>query len=136
MKRIPQENYYYSVENIDFKARPHRSEGTYSKYASLDDKIDDLHYYTTYIKFGLGRASYDAAHEIRTRHLTREDAIRLVKKFDGEVPTRYFEEVMDYIDMDPQRFKQLVEEARSPHLWKKENNEWKLRNPIWESDTG
>lgn len=135
LKWIPQENYYYSVENIDFKARPHRSEGTYSKYASLDDKIDDLHYYTTYIKFGLGRASYDAAHEIRTRHLTREDAIRLVKKFDGEVPTRYFEEVMDYIDMDPQRFKQLVEEARSPHLWKKENNEWKLRNPIWESDT-
>ncbi len=135
LKWIPQENYYYSVENTGFKARPHRTEGTYSKYASLDDKIDDLHYYTTYIKFGIGRATYDAAHEIRTRHLTREDAIRLVRKFDGEKPTRYFDEIMEYIDMDPERFNQLVEEARSPHLWKKENKEWKLRHPIWESDT-
>lgn len=134
LKWIPQENYYYAVENTGFKARPHRSEGTYSKYASLDDKIDDLHYYTTYIKFGLGRASYDAAHEIRTRHLTREDAVRLVKKFDGEFPTRYFQEVMDYIDMEPDRFKQLVEEARSPHLWKKEDGEWTLRHPVWEAD--
>ena len=36
---------------------PERSEGTYSKYASIDDKIDDLHYYTTFIKFGIGRTT-------------------------------------------------------------------------------
>ena len=37
-----------------------RTPGTYSKYNSIDDKIDDFHYYTTYIKFGIGRATYDA----------------------------------------------------------------------------
>jgi hypothetical protein len=32
--------------------------GSYSKYSSIDDKIDDFHYYTTFIKFGIGRATY------------------------------------------------------------------------------
>ena len=56
-KWIPQEAYYYAVDNTGFKARPFRSQGTYSKYSSIDDKIDDLHYYTTFIKFGIGRAT-------------------------------------------------------------------------------
>ena len=29
--------------------------------SSLDDKIDWLHYHTTTIKFGIGRATYDSA---------------------------------------------------------------------------
>ena len=32
--------YYYAVEKTDFKPNPVRTEGTYTKYASLDDKID------------------------------------------------------------------------------------------------
>ena len=56
LKWISQEAYYYSVENSNFKSRPYRSQGTYSKYSSIDDKIDDLHYYTTFIKYGLGDA--------------------------------------------------------------------------------
>ena len=104
MKWTPQEAYYYATENTRFKARPFRSEGTYSKYNSIDDKIDDLHYYTTYIKFGIGRASADASQEVRNKHLLREEAVALVKKFDGEFPNRYFNETMDYLDMDPEYF--------------------------------
>lgn len=134
LKWIPQEAYYYAVENTEFQARPYRTQGTYSKYNSIDDKIDDLHYYTTYIKFGLGRATYDASQEIRNKHLTREEGVALVKRYDGEFPDRYFQEVMDYIGMDPEHFFELCEEARSPHLWKKVNGEWKLRHPVWETE--
>ena len=87
---MPQEAYYYAVENSGFKARPFRSQGTYGKYQSIDDKIDDLHWYTTYIKFGLGRASYDASQEIRNNHIDREEAIALVNKFDGEFSRKIF----------------------------------------------
>jgi N-acetyl sugar amidotransferase len=127
IKWTPQESYYYAVENTGFRARPFRTEGTYSKYNSIDDKIDDLHYYTTYIKFGLGRSSYDASQEIRNNHLTREEGVALVHRFDGEVPERYFREVMDYIGMDPNRFHELCDKFRSPHLWENENGEWMLR---------
>lgn len=129
LRWTPQEAYYYAVEHMDFAANPFRTEGTYSKYNSLDDKIDGLHYYTTYIKFGLGRASYDASQEIRNRHLTREEGLQLVRRFDGEFPSRNFSEVMDYIEMDEQHFLDLCEQARSPHLWEKEGGEWKLRHP-------
>jgi len=128
IKWIPQEAYYYAVENIGFKARPFRTQGTYSKYSGIDDKIDDLHFYTTFIKFGIGRATYDAAQEVRNKHLTRDDAKALVKRFDGEFPDRYFNEIMEYLGMKPERFHQLCDEFRSPHLWKKVNGEWKLRH--------
>lgn len=131
IKWTPQENYYYAVRHTGFMPRPFRTQGTYSKYNSIDDKIDDLHYYTTYIKFGLGRASYDASQEIRNRHLTREEGVALVKRFDGEFPDRYFKEVMDYIGIDPDKFIKLCDKFRSPHLWVKSKGTWKLRNPIW-----
>ena len=46
---------------VSARANPVRTERTYSKYNSLDDRIDRFHCYTIFIKFGLGRASYDAS---------------------------------------------------------------------------
>lgn len=130
IKWTPQEAYYYAVENTGFQARPFRTQGTYSKYNSIDDKIDDLHYYTTFMKFGIGRATYDASQEIRNGHLTREEGIALVQKYDGEFPDRYFREIMDYLDIDPEQFMEWCDKARSPHLWEKVNGEWKLRHQV------
>ena len=130
MKWTPQEAFYYAVEHTGFEANPVRTEGTYSKYNSLDDKIDGFHYYTTFIKFGLGRASYDAAQEIRNKHLTREEGVALVRRFDGEFPARYFEEVMTYIGLEPARFHELCDQFRSPHLWTRESGDWKLRHQV------
>lgn len=132
-KWTPQECYYYAVEHTDFQARPFRTQGTYSKYNSIDDKIDDLHYYTTFIKFGIGRATYDASQEIRNKHLTREEGVALVKRFDGEFPDKYFKEVMGYLGIDPDYFIELCDKFRSPHLWKKENGEWTLRHAVWQN---
>jgi hypothetical protein len=130
LKWTPQESYYYAVENTGFEANPVRSEGTYSKYNSLDDRIDGLHYYTTYIKFGLGRASYDASQEIRNNHITRDEGVALVGRFDGEFPDKYFDEIMDALGMNPEEFLEICDKFRSPHLWKLENGEWKLRHTV------
>ena len=133
LRWTPQEVYYYAVENTGFQARPFRTQGTYSKYNSIDDKIDDLHYYTTFIKFGIGRATYDASQEIRNKHLTREDGIALVRKFDGEFPDRYFNEIMEYLEIDPDYFRnELADKFRSPHLWSRnENGIWQLRHNVF-----
>ena len=130
LKWTPQESYYYAVEHTGFEANPVRTEGTYSKYNSLDDRIDGFHYYTSYVKFGLGRASSDASQEIRNRHLTREEGVALVHRFDGEFPERYFREVMEYIGMKPERFLELCDEFRSPHLWERVGGEWRLRHRV------
>jgi N-acetyl sugar amidotransferase len=130
LRWTPQESYYYAVENTGFQARPFRTEGTYSKYNSIDDKIDDLHYYTTWVKFGLGRASYDASQEIRNRHLTREEGVALVRQFDGEMPSKYLDEVMDFIGMTREEFLALCDRGRSPHLWEKKGDKWALRHTV------
>ena len=130
LKWTPQEAYYYAVEHAGFEANPVRTEGTYSKYNSLDDKIDGFHYYTTFIKFGIGRATYDAAQEIRNRHLTREEGVALVRRFDGEFPEKYLQEVCEHIELKPERFLELCDEFRSPHLWSKEDGAWKLRHQV------
>lgn len=123
LKWHPQSAYYYAVEHGEFEAAPERTPGTYSKYNSIDDKIDDLHYFTTWIKFGIGRATYDAAQEIRSGDITREEGVALVHRFDGEFPGRFFDELCEYLSplgtvpMDKQRFLALAEEFKSPHLW-------------------
>ena len=130
LKWDPQEIYYYATQNCGFEANPERTEGTYSKYASLDDQIDGFHYFTSYIKYGLGRASMDAAQEIRNKKITREEGIALVKKYDGEFPKKYFNKILDYMDITEDYFWKLIDEARSPHLWMKDNNNWVLRYQI------
>ena len=133
VKWIPQEAYYYAVKNANFEPNPHgRSEGTYSKYASLDDKTDGFNYYTMFIKFGQGRATNDAAHEIRDGHLTREEGVSLVKKFDGEFPKLYFKEFLNYINLSEEKFHEVIDKNRSPHLWKKNSftNKWELLHQV------
>jgi len=144
----PQENYYYTIENSDdFVVSPERTLGTYTKNSSLDDKIDDLHYYTAFIKFGLGRVFYDAAQEIRNGDITLEEGKSLIKAYNGEYPMRFMEDYSKNLSVDFNKIpgaKNLIKEPRftkeyfdsvcdsfrSPHLWKKNNNNWVLKNPI------
>jgi N-acetyl sugar amidotransferase len=149
----PQNAYYFAVENGGFECSSERTAGTYSKYNSIDDKIDDFHYYTSYIKFSLGRCSSDASQEIRNDEITRNEGIALVRKYDGEYPTRFESEVFDYLTiterdfpkayhmfdhptMDRDYFFHLADKFRSPHLWKKEHGIWKLRHTVWNEEHG
>jgi N-acetyl sugar amidotransferase len=147
LKWHPQACYYYAVEHGGFEASPERTPGTYSKYNSIDDKIDDFHYYTTFIKFGIGRATYDAAQEIRSGDITRQDGVALVRKFDGEYPDRFESEIFKYlsldhaemridpsalgqVNMDRDYFSSLSDSFRSPHLWQKNGDKWVLRHQV------
>lgn len=147
----PQECYYFAVEHGGFQAAPERTAGTYSKYSSIDDKIDDLHYYTTFIKFGIGRATYDSSQEIRNQEIDREEAVALVKRYDGEYSERFEKENFQYLsinekefpiahkmfdhpNMDREYFSRMTDRFRSPHIWKFEGNNWKLRHTVFERD--
>jgi N-acetyl sugar amidotransferase len=147
LKWHPQSCYYYAVEHGGFQASPERTAGTYSKYNSIDDRIDDFHYYTTGVKFGIGRASYDASQEIRSGDIDRDEGVALVKRFDHEFPARFAEEIFRYLSiptrefpraskmfeepiMTEQYFNRLADTFRSPHLWKWVGNSWQLRYAV------
>jgi N-acetyl sugar amidotransferase len=145
LKWHPQAAYYFAVEKGGFRASPERTVGTYSKYNSIDDKIDDFHYYTTFIKFGIGRTTYDASQEVRSGDLEKEEALALIKRYDGEFPERWADEIFQYLSINEDEFPKahkmfehpimtreyfdaLADCFRSPHLWMRENGEWKLRH--------
>ena len=127
----PQECYYYATENTGFQSNSERTEGTYSKYSSIDDKIDMFHYLTTLVKFGIGRATYDAAQEIRNNKITREEGVQLVRKFDQEFPNKYFKDFLEYISISESEFHDILDQFRSPHLWEKIDGEWVLKHAVW-----
>tara|TARA_B100000575_G_scaffold289519_1_gene291427 strand:- start:73 stop:1275 length:1203 start_codon:yes stop_codon:yes gene_type:complete len=131
LKWDPQECYYYAAKNTGFRPNTERTEGSYSKYSSIDDKIDPFHYFLTHIKFGLGRASYDAAQEIRNEKITREEGINLVKKYDNEFPKKYFKEFLEYIEINEEEFFLTIDNFRSPHLWNKDGDKWKLLQKVF-----
>lgn len=128
----PQENYYYAKKYSNFVSNlDGRSEGTYTKFSSLDDKIDGQHYYTMFIKFGQGRAMNDACRDIRDGFITREEAILLMKKYDGEFPKKYFKEFLNYIDISEEKYWEIIDKSRPDHLWEKKNGKWHLKHAIW-----
>ena len=130
LKWTPQENYYYAAEHIGFEANEDRTEGTYSKYNSIDDKTDPFHYWTTLVKFGIGRTTYDAAQEIRNDHITREEGVALVRRYDQEFPHKYFADFLDYLGMDEAEFFEIADSFRSPHLWRHTGEGWQLRHQV------
>tara|TARA_E500000318_G_scaffold111353_1_gene129664 strand:+ start:497 stop:1930 length:1434 start_codon:yes stop_codon:yes gene_type:complete len=152
LKWHPQSAYYYSVEHGGFQASPERTPGTYSKYNSIDDKIDDLHYFCTHVKFGIGRATYDAAQEIRSQDILREEGVALAKRFDGEYPDRFEADNFAYMSITEDQFPvaaknfesqkmtrdyflHLADRFRSPHLWQRsETGEWSLRRTVWQQN--
>ena len=122
----PLKHYRVSEKECGFKALKHRSIGTFTNYAQLDDKLQELHAYLMQIKFGFGRSWSDACIEIRAGRMTREEGIRLTKKYDGEFPTEYLKDYLDYYKMTKKEFFDTVDSFRSPDIWKKVNGKWKL----------
>ena len=132
LRWVPQENFYYAVENTGFEPNEDRIEGTYQKYASIDDKTDGFFYYTRYIKFGVGRAMMDSSMEVRNGHISKEEGLDLIKQFDGEYPAKYEKEFLNYINMTKEEFEETCDNFRPDHLWTKKSNRWELKKYPWD----
>ena len=132
LKWVPQENFYYAVDNTGFQPNEKRIDGTYQKYQSIDDKTDGFFYYTAYIKFGCGRAMYDSSQEVRNGHLTKEEGLGLIKQFDGEFPKTHEKDFLDYISMTREEFDHICDKFRPEHIWEKKSNRWEMKKNPWE----
>ncbi|KKK79149.1 hypothetical protein LCGC14_2836390, partial [marine sediment metagenome] len=106
-----------------------RSDGNFIGWDSIDDSVDDLDFFMMHQKFGFGRATRMASRLIQGGHMTREDGLRLVRKYDGEFPKMYMPQILEYLDMDLAELMAVVEQHRNPELWKQENGEWQLKHP-------
>ena len=126
-KWVPHENYYYASENCGLNCDSERTEGTFTKYASLDDKLDEIYYYFQYLKFGFGRCTSDVNTEIRDGYITRDEGVNLVKLYDGEFPLRYLNEAIDYMGITREKFDSISDKFRDKKIWRKVAGKYKLK---------
>ena len=62
--------------------------------------------------------------------MTREEGIEMVKKYDGEFPDEYLDDYLRFYDMTEEEFFNVIDSFRSPDIWEKKDNKWKLKFEI------
>jgi len=126
----PYRNYLVAKEKYNLKDVASSNIGTFTNFAHNDQALSALHYYLMYIKYGIGRATSDASHEVRDGHITREEAVALVHRFDGEFPEKGFTTFLEYLDLTREEFWEITDRFRLDHIWEKKGNGWKLRKQV------
>lgn len=121
------ENYEYIKDKFDFMlAENGRTQGTFTNFDSLDDKIDNLYYYMQYVKFGFGRATRDACRMINNNQMDRATALQHVRDYDHEFPSQDHAAHLDYLGLDEAEFMETIDKHRNSEIWTFEGNQWRL----------
>ena len=67
---------------------------------------------------------------IQNGRMSRDEAVALARRFDGEFPEQHLPEVLDYIGVSRAEFDEVVDRHRNRELWLKEDDVWTLRYPV------
>jgi len=110
--------------------------GTYCPYYQLDSDIWPMNMMLKYVKFGFGQATDHACYDIRAGILTREEAINLVKEYDGKCHSRYVKGFCDYIVITLDEFWRVAESFRGPMWEKDDHGKWHMPDAIWNKEQG
>lgn len=102
--------------------------GQINNFDALDDDFVHVNQMLKYLKFGFGKVTEQASGAIRNKILTREEAVELVKKYDGRCADRYIRKMCDYIGITEEEFWEVAESYRNKDIWEKnEKGEWQLK---------
>ena len=98
--------------------------GTYVDFSALDSDLNHVNQMLKYIKFGFGFCMDHACYDIRDGHITRNEAMNLVKNYDGKCSEEYIKKFCDYIEITIDKFWDTANFFRGPMWSKNEDNEW------------
>lgn len=103
-------------------------DGAYNDVENLDCKwIGGLHDYMKFIKFGYGRATDQLCIEIRAGRMSREKAIEeLRKSTEGQVPTTYTQDFLDYLKITEKEFHDNLDRFTNKNLFQRDEETGKL----------
>lgn len=120
------------MDKYDWKPAEKPFERTYRIMSNLDDRYENgIHDLMKFIKFGYGRASDHASKDIRTGYMTREEGIKMVKRYDSVVSSDLYY-WLKYVDMSEDEFWSIADSFRDPRVWWIEDGKW-FKDNIWGS---
>jgi len=119
------------VERYQWTPAQQPFERTYRQFSNVDDMHENgVHDYLKFIKFGYGRASDHACKDIRSGHMTREQGIEMVRKYDHVKPRRDLDRWLGYVGISEKEFDATCDSFRDPRVWQVENGHW-VKDNIW-----
>lgn len=128
---VPTENFYYASQHTGFKTKGERTPGTYTRFASLDDVLDPVHYLGALVKYGQARAVADSSQEIRNGFITRDEGVSLVRRYDVEPPPDdTIRWACEYMQISEEQFWAVVDAWRPAHLWERAGEGWRLKHQV------
>ena len=116
------------VKQHGFNVDDRPKEGTYTNWENLDEKYTGMHDYFKWIKYGFGRATDHASLDIRYGKISREEGKKLVREYEGKIPTRYFEEFLKDMELDKKEFYRIVDKFSNKEIFKSDTNGELLRD--------
>ena len=118
------------IDKYGWKSAEKPFERTYRTMSNLDDRYENgIHDLMKFVKFGYGRGSDHASKDIRTGDMTREEGIKMVKKYDHVISSD-LNHWLEYVDMKEIEFWKIADTFRDPRVWWIKNNEW-WKDNIW-----
>lgn len=120
----PYRNYLVAKEHCGLQEAEATNSGTFTNFAQNDQALYALHTYMMYLKFGFGRATQDAGIEIRRGAMTRDQAVNLVRLYDGWFPEEYMETYLEYYEMTREEFDAVLDRWANVELFEKVDGRW------------
>ena len=120
----PYRNYLVAKEYCGLREAEGSNAGTFTNFAQNDQALYALHSYLMYLKFGFGRANQDASIEVRRGAMDRQQAINLVRLYDGHYPDEYLAQYLEYYDMTLEEFDAVLDRWVNRELFEKRDGRW------------
>ena len=121
----PYRNYLVAKEHCGLKEAEDSNAGTFTNFSQNDQALYALHTYLMYLKFGFGRANQDACIEVRRGAMVREQAVNLVRLYDGHYPDEFIQLYLDYYQMTKEDFDAVLDRYANKNLFEKADGHWK-----------
>lgn len=120
----PYRNYLVAKEHCGLMESTDSNAGTFTNFSQNDQSLYALHTYLMYLKFGFGRATQDACIEVRRGAMDREQAVNLVRLYDGHYPEEFMQQYLAYYQMTQAEFDAVLDRYANQDLFEKIGGRW------------
>jgi N-acetyl sugar amidotransferase len=128
-------NAIYAIQNGLKVVKEHPSEiGCHQRHNNLDWDFVAINAMLKQFKLGFGHTTEFVCYDLRAGRVTREEAIALVKAYDGSCNEKYIDEYCYYADISKKEFWSVANSYHGKMWSKNSNSTWKLNSPIWEQE--
>ena len=93
--------------------------------SALDEEFRIVNQHLKYLKFGFGHVTDQVCEAIHQGLMDRSEAVKLVKKYDGNCSEDYIKYFCDFLEITSKEFWDQADKFVNKNLFEKVNGKWK-----------